>query len=275
MQLFALNEQNQVVQAHEAAKRQNYICIECQDPLRVRGGEIRQAHFYHVRPNQKCSLHKKSLRHLQVQWRLRQSIGPSDCQLERPFPSVKRIADVVWTSEKVVFEVQCSPITAAEVLQRNRDYGSLGYCVVWVLHDSRYNQWRVTAAENALRGSPHYFTDIDRNGEGAIYDQYAYIHLGVRREVGGILPVDILGIKRGYSCSLPMPRVLRERVEKWPICFSGDLSFDFAAALQIEKRWDLKLRPAREGCWWRKVLRRFVIRPYLSLFRYCQDGVCD
>lgn len=275
MQLFALDEQNKVIQAGEAVKKQNYICIECQDPLHVRGGEIRQAHFYHVRPNQKCSLHKKSLKHLQVQWRLQQELGSSDCQLELSFPSIKRIADVVWLSEKIVFEVQCSPITAAEVLQRNLDYGSLGLCVVWVLHDSRYNRWRVTAPENALKGSPHYFTDIDRNGDGAIYDQYAYIHQGVRREVGAVLPVDLRGLQRSFSCSGLLPRVLRERIDKWPICFNGDLSFNFSHAWQIERRWDAKFRPQQETGWWRKVLRRFLIRPYLSLFRYCQDAVCD
>ncbi len=326
MQLFALDDQGRVVQAAEAVKRQDYICLECKEPLHVRGGEIRQAHFYHVRPNQKCSLHQKSLKHLQVQWRLQRMIG-EDCRLECPFPSIKRIADAVWISEKIIFEVQCSPITSSEVLQRNCDYASLGFRVVWLLHDSRYNQWRVSAAENALQRSPHYFTNIDRQGSGIIYDQYAYIHQGRRRETGPVLPVDLKTINFipkqpqnlvfrkakapaiqsivnrsmltiwtclrslnpgalakpesqilrlfGYNPEKrePCPRLLRDRLALWPLFFGGDLASQRCLeALQIEKKWDALLIKDRQGVWGR-LIKKYLIKPYLSIFRYFLDSV--
>jgi competence protein CoiA len=263
MQIFALNNQNKVVQASEAAKKQNYTCLECRAPLRLREGEIRQAHFYHVQPNKKCSLHQKSLRHLQVQWRLQQLLG--NCQLEVPFTAIKRIADVVWFDEKIVFEVQCSPITAQEVLQRNKDYNSQGFQVVWLLHDSRYNQWRISSAENALTCSPHYFTDIDRQGDGIIYDQYAYVYQGFRKEKTTKCPIDVTQVIRQIH---PLPKRIRSR--EWPLFFKGDLvSRPCPSVQQIEERWDLRLKPKRN------LLRNYLIRPYLAIFRYFLDAVSD
>ena len=50
-----------------------------------------------------------------------------------------------------MFEIQCSPITAREIEERNSDYQSLGYQVIWILHDSLYNKGRLTAAEYFLQ----------------------------------------------------------------------------------------------------------------------------
>lgn len=273
MQIFALNDQDEVVQASEAVKQQDYFCLECRGLLRLRSGQIRQGHFYHVRPNDSCRMHQKSLKHLQVQWRLLQLLGQEECQLECRFPQVNRIADCVWLSEKIIFEVQCSPIPSEEVLQRNRDYSSQGYQVVWLLHDSCFNQVRLSAAEHALATSPHYFTDIDRNGKGVIYDQYAYVHKGVRCEIGPVQPLNLLERHRTAALQGAWPRAAALRVQSWPLFFGGDLVVQGCkTALHIERKWDALLNKKRSI---KLIWSDFIVKPYLSLFRYFLESVCD
>ncbi|MEM8728221.1 MAG: competence protein CoiA family protein, partial [Chlamydiota bacterium] len=60
--------------------------------------------------------------------------------LEKSFPEIHRIADVVYPPKKIIYEIQYSPITLKEVQQRNRDYATLGYTVIWILHDRHFNR---------------------------------------------------------------------------------------------------------------------------------------
>ncbi|MCB1106969.1 MAG: hypothetical protein KDK76_02615 [Chlamydiia bacterium] len=90
---------------------------------------------------------------------------------EHRFPSIQRIADVVYFPKKIIFEVQCSPISLGEVQRRNRDYSSLGFTVIWILHDRIYNKKIITPAELYLRQNLSYYTSITPFGHGFFYDQ--------------------------------------------------------------------------------------------------------
>lgn len=219
MQLRANDENDQVVFAHQADKGQDYFCMECKGALRLRGGIHRQKHFYHLQPPRECRQNGKSMEHLQVQCKVKELLG-GDCALELPFPSIGRIADCVWMSKKVVFEVQCSPITQEEVSRRNADYASVGYRTVWLLHDIRFNQLRLSAAELWLRGHPHYFTNIDAAGDGGIYDQYDLAERGRRQR---ILEPSFINLKELYvDVGHDLPDPLRRRHENWLLGFGGD-----------------------------------------------------
>lgn len=61
---------------------------------------------------------------------------PGNVFLEKYFPAKKRRADVVWEDEKMVFEIQYSPISVRELLERNIDYYEMGYSVCWILHET-------------------------------------------------------------------------------------------------------------------------------------------
>lgn len=261
MQLFALDSEKKLVFAEHAAKQQNYFCVECETIVRVRSGPHRQTHYYHLAPSPDCRQNGKSMAHLQTQLFLFDLFPENDVQLEMRFPEINRIADVVWLPHKLIFEVQCSPITAAEVLERNRDYKSLGYTVVWLFHDSRFNQWRMSAAEQAVRNAPHYFTNINAEGEGFIYDQFDVEHQGIRKHKSHKLCVGIHephflksnkdkeGDEKDKEVSDnvwhkkdrqkhdkqntdktqsgAMPRLIEARFQLWPFHFSGDL-IDYA-----------------------------------------------
>jgi predicted RNA-binding Zn-ribbon protein involved in translation (DUF1610 family) len=51
---FAFNEDNELIDIHNAEKFQYYKCPECGNELKIRDGEIRVKHFYHVNTNN-CS----------------------------------------------------------------------------------------------------------------------------------------------------------------------------------------------------------------------------
>jgi len=170
VQLYAYSLNGQVVSAADAKRYTDYNCLECGQTVRMRGGLKRKAHFFHLQPPSTCRQHAKSMTHLQAQLALLKCLPPGAAELEARFDKIDRIADVAWHAEKIVFEVQCSAISAQEVAARNRDYGSTGYDVVWFLHDRRFGRFRPSEAEIFLENSPHYYTNMDDKGAGYFYD---------------------------------------------------------------------------------------------------------
>lgn len=224
MQLYGQEEDGRLVAACHAQPKTNYVCPECHGLLRVRGGRHCHLHFFHLAASLHCRQSGKSMRHLQVQHFLERHL-PGTVLLERPFPTIARIADVVWEEEAIVFEVQCSPISEQEVLARNRDYLAAGYLVVWILHDVRFGSPFFSAAEHALQGSPHYRTSLDPDGVGLLYDQIFLERDGRKVQASPPLPLSLEGLwRRTASLSTLHPMTDWEKARRrWPCGFAGDL----------------------------------------------------
>lgn len=285
MQLYALDLKGELINARQAHRKTDYQCLECCQVVRLRGGPQRQRHFYHVEPTPFCRQHQKGAVHLQLQSYFFQQLPWGDCQLEYAFPSIGRIADVAWLSQKIIFEIQCSPISAEEVLARNRDYQQLGWQVVWILHDRRYNQVRLSAAELALRSSPHYFTNMDQLGVGIIYDQFDICDKGLRLGRLSPLPIDIRekeALDFLQKQFFPLA-VLQQRMSAWNLSFAGDLMSAFVnhphsdywqQAIKIEKLFYTSHKPFK----WRhipaKIWQWGVARPYQLFFRFLLERMC-
>lgn len=286
MQLYALDQIKRLVVAGAANKQQDYHCIECNNRVRLRGGMHRQKHFYHIEPNLHCRLHGKGMVHIQIQNLLLQKFPVDECQLEYRFPEINRIADVAWIPQKIIFEIQCSPITADEVRQRNKDYGRLGWEVIWILHDERYNKWRLTAAEEELRASPHYFTNIDSDGKGFLYDQFDLIKRGVRHKKMKPLQIEPTSFKRLNLDLVKNDYLLfvNNRLKNWSLALEGDLIHlslnqeenDYVLAARemeamnegnTEKKQSVKLILG-------SVLYKWFIRPYLLFFQMLLERAC-
>ena len=249
-----------------------------------RKGLHRKPHFYHLEPPQSCRQHQKGPIHLHLQTYFFHQLPSGDCQLEVPFPKVGRIADVAWLSQKIVFEIQCSAISAEEVIARNRDYQIEGWSVVWILHDQRFNQVRMSAAEMVLRSSPHFFSNMDRSGKGIIYDQFDLCEEGIRHRFLPPLPI---ALKQGICC-LPSDQkafplaVLKQRHQQWPYYFSGDLMSRFLHGsdkdyLLQAKAIEKKFSPLRRSKWVQLLLtiwRRGIAGPYQIMFRLFLERLC-
>lgn len=285
MQLYALDSQGELTSARQALKQTDYQCLECQQMVRLRGGPQRQSHFYHREPTPFCRQHQKGPVHLQLQSYFFQQLPWGDCQLECPFPSIGRIADVAWLSQKMIFEIQCSPISAEEVLARNRDYQLLGWQVIWILHDKRYNQTRLSAAELALRSSPHYFTNMDQLGSGMIYDQFDICDKGLRLGRLSPLPIEIRekeSLNALQKHIFPLT-VLQQRRSAWTHSFTGDLISSFVTnphadywqqAIKMEQLFYASHAPFK----WRhipvKIWQWGIATPYQLFFRFLLERIC-
>jgi len=284
MQLYALDSQSQPVFAGHAKKQCDYTCLECGSPVRRRGGIHRKDHFYHLDSTHHCRQNGKSMAHLQAQFYVQRSLPEGDCHLEHHFPRINRIADAAWLSKKVVFEIQCSPISAEEVKSRNMDYASVGWQVVWVLHDRQFNQWRVTAAERFLRDSPHYFTNLDEEGNGMIFDQYDWIERGIRSLTLPPCPIEISKPIRGKAQSTVSPLVIRQRLLQWPVHFGGDLVDLYLNALENPqvKNYFVKVQESERASvkravpvpFWKRLLYFGVVRPYTLFFQILLERAC-
>lgn len=280
MQYYAFDHQKFLIHAKRAKKNCNYICIECGTRVRLRGGNHRQLHFYHLDAVRTCGLRQKSMAHLQTQDYFLKLLPLGDCKLEYRFKAINRIADVAWLSQKIVFEIQCSPISALEIQQRNQDYQSLGWTVVWILHDQRYNQQYMSPAENTLKDTPHYFTNMNARGEGVIYDQFSLLNKSIREQKMAPLLVDL-------SCPIPRENfpaktllaIGKERLKTWTLSFAGDLlnTQDLTyhrMALALEKvhyQYTIKRCIANN---FKKALKYLLIHPYRVIFRYFLEKAC-
>lgn len=283
MQLYARDENHQLIPASKAQRHIDYTCLECGASVRLRKGIHRQAHFFHLtQGNVSCKLQAKGMVHLQVQSHLLNLLPKGECILEKPFAEIRRIADAVWLTQNLIFEIQFSSITAQEIEARNRDYASLGFQVIWILHERQFNQYRLTGAEVFLRFHPYFFTDIDEEGKGKIYDQLDLSLKEVRVQKWGCSTVDV-------SRPFPLPAIngielpiqIQERLKSWPLHFSGDWidhiktgSIHFDEALKGEKRF-LPGSPSKnifyhlkKGFW------TVLLRPYQLLFQMFLEKSC-
>lgn len=268
MQLYALDEEKQAILAKKGSKNRDYFCPECSATVRLRGGIHRQNHFYHLSPNRHCRLSGKTMAHLQTQLYLVEKLN--HCTLEKRFDKINRIADVAWEKEKIVFEVQCSSIRMEEVEQRIRDYRSVGWEIVWILHDHRFHRYRYTAAEYFLRSSPHYFTNINRDGSGVIYDQHSRFEGGIRIKSGPQYLVDVSQIYRSQRKRMEIEKKYLGgyRLKTWPLYFQGDL-LDRAILAPLEPvhkpigKFSLLM-----------ILKKYLLRPYQIVFQTLLEGAC-
>ncbi|MBI2810818.1 MAG: hypothetical protein HYX67_08330 [Candidatus Melainabacteria bacterium] len=269
MQLIALDRDNSL-SAAQADKGKDYICPECSSPVRLRGGPSRQDHFFHLAKQSQCRQHEKSQEHIHLQMRL---CALTDGQMECPFPSISRIADVAWHNRKLVFEIQCSPISLEEAKTRTSDYRSAGYEVVWILHDKRFNAKNLSAAEHFLRTTACYFSNVDAKGNGIVYDQFDVIKDNRRLFKGPPLELDpskITRMPQAASPDIPLPHALLYRLANWKclaekdllhrLLREGSLSASSKKMLVIEKRL-LEEKPANE----RLPLKKLITGTYTAL----------
>lgn len=282
MHLFALDSNGSILPARLSEKGHDYRCLECNAKVRLRQGLHRQPHFFHLETERQCSQNGKSMVHLQIQLHCEKLLPIGECQLESPLPSIGRIADVLWKNEKIVFEIQCSPITAEEILARTKNYASIGYQTVWILHDLRYNKRRLSAAELILQRIPHYYTNINSQGKGVIYDQFELFDRGLRQLKDRPLPIHIQSPIRPYSPrSNPSLSLLSTRLNHWSLHFKGDL-IDLSnyskhenylkQLLEKEKSW-IPLKEKNWKTFWRRC-REKLKRPFIIAFRLMLENSC-
>ena len=214
MQVYALDKKGERVFVANAVRGADYSCVECHQTLRLRGGTSQRAHFFHLKTPATCHLAAKSFAHLAIQGYIQHIIVGGEQEVR--FQEIGRIADVVSFSQKIVFEVQCSFITTEEIAQRIADYRSIGWEVIWVLHDALYKK-----KQRFLTSHCHYCASVTKNGVN-IYDE-----LRVR---GNTLYKQTVDLSSTYSHSdfksqTLLPQEVTTRFSTWNLMAKNDLLF--------------------------------------------------
>ena len=257
MQTYAKDKNDNRIFVELADKGTDYFCFECHERVRARGGFLTKLHFYHINPQGMCRHVGKSSEHIAVQCFIQNQLGIESCEQEVYFGKIQRIGDLAWHPRKIIFEIQCSPITADEIDKRNRDYESLGWSVIWILHDKTFNQRRASFSEYWLANHCHYFTNIGHDG-GSIYDLASIISKG-KRVIFGQQTIDITAIQEHSVCNdayflqhkrLLLPNFLQKRVESWQYFVRNDFLFqalEDISNIQILRQKEEKfLKPQKE-----------------------------
>jgi competence protein CoiA len=189
--LFALTKEGKTVFIQNAKSIHSYDCPHCFKEVKPK-----KNFFFHLgKPKKHPS---KTLLHQEMQNLFLRELKTS---LEVPFPSIHRIGDIVWEEEKLIFEIQCSPITLLEIEKRTKDYLSLGYQVVWILYEKTFlNHYE--EIRRFLLPTPHYFF----NEKKEIFDQKG----------------EMIQLKKKKIPEGNFPKELELRKRYWGFYFSGD-----------------------------------------------------
>lgn len=147
-----------------------------------------------------------NLNHLFTQIALKRQLS-GNVVLEKRFNEINRVADVAWIDKKIVFEIQFSNIEEEEINSRERDYGLMGYTVIWILSDSFFNKKKLKPSEKRLRESLSFFTNSK-----IFYDQQEEFKEDKRILKGSRLIINFIPI--------PMSTF---RTKKHSFYFEGDL----------------------------------------------------
>jgi hypothetical protein len=134
---------------------------------------------------------------------------------------------------------------------------------------------RLSAAEYYLQPYPHYFTSIDSEGKGIIYDQLSSFHKGLRKHKGSVFEIDPcnpLDFKAEKAIVSAHPR------SKWPFYFEGDcIHHLFLGNTELR---DLFLEAPTAHTFisglkiWIKMLGFYIQRPYNLIFKMLLEKAC-
>ena len=222
MQFFGYAH-NRPVFAEDAVKGYDYRCPECGGLLRIKEGPHRQKHFFHLRSSSSCHQSNKNHHHLLIQKSIWKSLPPGEAFLEKRFCSIHRIGDIAWIDRSIIFEIQCSPISVEEVKARNHAYQKIGFQVIWILHDKRFNHTFLSAAEAFLRGQTSYFSSINHDNKALIYDQFEILRNHRRLYKGPPLTVYLNSPKSICSFPYDLPASFQKKLDRSYFIFTGDL----------------------------------------------------
>jgi hypothetical protein len=190
--MFFAFDEDDLLHANQAKSDKTYWCLDCYGPVKRRRSKNSFYHFYHLRSAPTCRLYSKTEDHMLAQVQIEKLFPPGVIELEKSYPQIGRVADAALESAKLVFEVQCSPMTEKEAEMRIRDYRSIGYEVVWLLDDRRYNRRVLRPAEGFLRRYTTFYLSIKQGLQSECYDQFEVFAGAVRVEKGRRMKVNLL-----------------------------------------------------------------------------------
>lgn len=148
--MIAVDEKNKRYVASECNKHQTLYCPGCQEPVILKIGKQKKAHFAHQNRRNCHGLSEgETSEHLELKkiffyWCLK-TVHDRPIQLESSLPSLLQRPDILCG--RLAVEIQCSPITYKKMAERTKGYLTNGYSVWWVLGSSFLKKDHLTSRE--------------------------------------------------------------------------------------------------------------------------------
>ncbi|WP_407372434.1 competence protein CoiA [Carnobacterium sp.] len=153
--LIAVSKGNQYINALDVQKnpkqKRDYYCPSCKEPVFLKKGAVKQAHFTHFQKND-CTVFSEgetqehiSGKKILFRWFTQQEIP---CQLEAYLPNLKQRPDLlVWLDDQtpVAIEFQCSTLSVERMIERTLGYTEKGYKVYWILGQNFHFKNKLTS----------------------------------------------------------------------------------------------------------------------------------
>lgn len=282
MPLYAYDESGEPIYASDAEERQSYTCCYCQTKVRVRKGLSRIPHYYHLNLPASCRLQGKSQDHLFAQLALVKLLPAKEAVIEKTFPTLLRVADVVWEARKIIFEIQCSPISEQEAQQRVIDYAKNGYQIVWILDDRVFNRRIVRPGERWVRYRTCYYATLRGRPFPFFYDQFEFFSEERRIKKGYALHIRLDKPQTLSELSWDKEAIPNQVIRKTaPLYFEGDLvhkavlsltSPSVLGVLQNIRAFERRLEQEhRKKTFLTRALEQCILEPLGWLMHYLQS----
>lgn len=120
-------------QFRELSQRGNIICHQCGEKMVYKHGKLVVPHFAHQKRSS-CYRYAESdsIHHLRGIQHLARELSKKGISVEPEVWLGDQRPDLYLRENKVVIEVQCTPIPAAEIVERTRKYESKNLQRIWV-----------------------------------------------------------------------------------------------------------------------------------------------
>lgn len=149
--LFAYNSKGNRVHIDDTSENETYFCPFCNQKVIQKKGEIKIHHFSHEK-NTFCEYAKHdNISEWHIEWQ--KLFGLDNCEKIIQIGQEKKIADVQLNN--LVVELQHSPITRKEIIQRCKFYTLDNKTIVWIFdltdkyalqqiyeHSTKYNNYK-------------------------------------------------------------------------------------------------------------------------------------
>lgn len=118
----------------ELTTKREFWCLSCQERVILKSGPIKVRHFaHHKQTNCLLNYERESREHLELKAKLFSSLVLyQSVYVEKALQELGQVADLL-VNERLILEVQCSPLSISKLFKRSDAYYKAGYHVIWLL----------------------------------------------------------------------------------------------------------------------------------------------
>ncbi|WP_438759981.1 competence protein CoiA [Enterococcus sp. AZ194] len=137
-----------VVSGKSRVNREELICPTCRQPVMIKSGQLKSAHFAHQQQVKCTTVHDgETLEHNQLK-KLLFEWSNKKFEVECYLPELKQRPDLLW--RRLAIEIQCSDLKQARMIERTNNYLRHHYQVWWLLGEKLCPKTKLTNLQRSF-----------------------------------------------------------------------------------------------------------------------------